>query len=71
MRTFIQTAVVLTACDSAVFWFASAMCHLPSIKPGSDELHKVTQLSNRLQRMSTRNFWAAGLMLSVWAQFLG
>ena len=76
MRTFIQTAVVITACGSAVFWFASAMCRLSSIKPGMDELHKVTELSNRLQRMSTWNFWAAGLMgvtalLSVWARFLG
>jgi hypothetical protein len=31
---------------------ASAMCRLSSIKPGMDELHKVTELSNR-QRMST------------------
>ena len=49
MRTFIQTAVVITACGSAVFWFASAMCRLSSIKPDMDELHKVTELANRLQ----------------------
>jgi hypothetical protein len=35
----------------------------------------MTELSNRLQRMSTWNFWAAGLMgvgalLSVWARLL-
>jgi len=76
MRSFVQTAAVITACGSAVFWFASAMCRLPNIKPGKDELHKVTELSNRLQRMSTWNFWAAGLMgvtalLSVWIRFLG
>jgi hypothetical protein len=76
MRSFIQTAALITACGSAVFWFAAAMCHLPSIKPSMDELDKVTELSNRLQRMSARNFWAAGLMgvtalLSVWARFLG
>jgi hypothetical protein len=52
------------------------MCRLPSIKPSMDELDKVTELANRLQRMSTWNFWAAGLMgvtalLSVWARFLG
>ena len=76
MRSFIQTAALITACGSAVFWFASAMCRLPGIKPSMDELDKVTELSNRLQRMSTWNFWAAGLMgitalLSVWARFLG
>ena len=76
MRSFIQTAALITACGSAVFWFASAMCRLPGIKPSMDELDKVTELSNRLQRMSTWNFWAAGLMgvtalLSVWIRFLG
>jgi hypothetical protein len=76
MRSFIQAAALITACGSAVFWFASAMCRLPGIKPSMDELDKVTELSNRLQRMSTWNFWAAGLMgvtalLSVWVRFLG
>jgi len=76
MRSFVQTAALITACGSAVFWFASAMCRLPGIKPSMDELDKVTDLSNRLQRMSTWNFWAAGLMgvtalLSVWIRFLG
>ena len=76
MRSFIQTAALITACGSAVFWFASAMCRLPSIKPSMDELDQVTELTNRLQRMSTWNFWAAGLMgitalLSVWARVLG
>jgi hypothetical protein len=76
MRSFIQAAALITACGSAVFWFASAMCRLPGIKPSMDELDKVTELSNRLQRMSTWNFWAAGLMgvtalLSVWIRFLG
>jgi hypothetical protein len=76
MTSFIQTAALITPCGSAVFWFASAMCRLPRIKPGMDELHKVTELSNRLQRVSIWNFWAAGLMgviavLSVWARFLG
>ena len=76
MRSFIQAAALITACGSAVFWFASAMCRLPGIKPSMDELDKVTELSNRLQRMSTWNLWAAGLMgvtalLSVWIRFLG
>jgi hypothetical protein len=76
MRSFIETAVLIAASGSAVCWFISAMVRLPSIKPGIDELDKVTELSNRLQRMSTWNFWAAGLMgvtalLSVWARLLG
>ena len=76
MRSLIETAVLITGCGSATCWFVSAMWHLPSIKPGKDELAQVTELSNRLQRISRWNFWAAGLMgvtalLSVWARFLG
>ena len=76
MKSFIETAALITGCASAAFWFASAMCRLPGIKPGLDELDKVSELSNRLQRMSSWNFWAAGLMgvtalLSVWIRFLG
>jgi hypothetical protein len=75
MKSFIETAALVAACGSAVFWFASAMCRLPRIQPGIDELDKVSALSNRLQRMSTWNFWAAGLMgvgvvLSVCARLL-
>ena len=76
MRSLIETAVLITGCGSATCWFASAMWHLASSKPGKDELAKVTELSDRLQRISRWNFWAAGLMgvtalLSVWARFLG
>lgn len=76
MRSLIETAAMITGSASAICWFASAMWHLPRIKPGLDEPAKVTELSNRLQRISRSNFWAAGLMgvtalLSVWARFLG
>jgi hypothetical protein len=76
MRSFIQIGVVIAACGSAIFWFTSAMCRLPSIKPGTDELDTVTELSKALQRMNRWNFWAAGLMgvtalLSALARFLG
>jgi hypothetical protein len=80
MRSLIETAVLITGCGSAICWFASAMWHLPSIKPGhsraTDELDKVTELSDRLRRISRWNFWAAGLMgltalLSVSARLLG
>jgi hypothetical protein len=52
------------------------MYRLPRVKPGMDELDKVAELSNRLQRMSAWNFWAAGLMgitalLSAWIRFFG
>ena len=49
-------------CGSAVFWFMSAMCRLPSIKADMDELATVNGIIKALQRMSRRNFWAAGLM---------
>ena len=76
MRSFIQIAVIIAACGSAIFWFASAMCRLPSIKAGADESETVTELSKALQRMNRGNFWAAGLMgvtalLSALARFLG
>src|SRR5262249_25572011 len=76
MRSFIQIAVIIAACVSAIFWFASAMCRLPSIKPGADESETVTELSKVLQRMNRWNFWAAGLMgvtalLSALARFPG
>lgn len=76
MRSFIETGAIIAACGSAIFWFISAMSHLPSIKPGTDELDKITELSKKLQRMSRWNFWAAGLMgvtalLSAWIRFIG
>jgi hypothetical protein len=76
MRSFIQSGAIIAACGSAIFWFISAMCHLPRSKPGSDDLEKITELSQKLQRMSRWNFWAAGLMgvtglLSAWLRFIG
>jgi hypothetical protein len=76
MKSFIETGAIIAACGSAIFWSTSAMCHLPSIKPGIDELGKITELSKKLQRMSRWNFWGAGLMgvtalLSAWIRFLG
>ena len=62
MKSFLETAVLLTGCASAACWFASAMIRLPSIRSGIEEMERVTELSKRLQRMSTWNFWAAGLM---------
>jgi hypothetical protein len=65
--------------DSGVWFGCFLVCvrNVPSAqsKPGTDELEKMTELSNRLQRMSTWNFCAAGLMgigapLSVWARLL-
>jgi hypothetical protein len=75
MRSIIETAVLITGCASAICWFASAMWHLPRIKPAGDEMAKVSELSDRLQRIGRWNFWAAGLMgvtalLSVWGRLL-
>ena len=76
MRSFIEAGAVIAACGSAIFWFTSAMCRLPSINSGANELDKVTELSKALQRMNRWNFWAAGLMgvtalLSASGRFLG
>jgi hypothetical protein len=75
MRSYIETGAMIAACGAAIFWFMSAMCRLPAIKPGMDELDKVTELSKALQRMNRWNFWAAGLMgvtalLSALGRFL-
>jgi hypothetical protein len=76
MRSYIETGAMITACGSAIFWFASAMCRLPSVKASTNELNTVTELSIALQTMNRRNFWAAGLMgvtalLSALGRFLG
>jgi len=72
MSSIIETAVIIAACGSAIFWFMSAMCRLPSIKPGTDELDNVTELSKALQKMNRWNFWAAGLMgVTVLLSILG
>jgi hypothetical protein len=76
MKSAIETAIIITGCASAICWFASAMRHLPSLKPGIYESDKVIELSNRLQQISRWNFWGAGLMgvtalLSVCARILG
>jgi hypothetical protein len=76
MRSLIEAGAIVAACGSAIFWFMSAMCRLPGIKSGIDELEKVTELSKALQRMNRLNFWAAGLMgvtalLSALSRFLG
>jgi hypothetical protein len=75
MRSYIETGIIITACGSAVFWFTSAMCRLPTIKPGMEELDK-DELSRALRKMNRRNFWAAGLMgvtalLSALGRYLG
>jgi hypothetical protein len=75
MRSFIETGVIVAACGSAVFWFMSAMCRLPTIKPGTERLDH-GELSKALQRMNRWNFWAAGLMgvtalLAALARYLG
>lgn len=41
MKSFIETAALITGCGSAAFWFASAMCRLRGINPGKDELARI------------------------------
>ena len=74
MRSYLETGIIITACGSAIFWFVSAMCRLPT-KLGEDEIDH-GELSKVLQRMNKWNFFAAGLMgvtalLAALARYLG
>ena len=60
MRSIIETAVLITGCASAICWFASAMWHLPRIKPAGDEMAKVSELSDRLQQNRQVEFLGGG-----------
>jgi hypothetical protein len=61
MRSYVELAIIVAACGSAIFWFMSAMCRLPTAKAGAEEIDH-GELSKALHRISRRNFWAAGLM---------
>ena len=61
MRSYVEAGIIFTACGSAIFWFMSAMCRLPTMKLGEDEIDH-GELSKVLQRMNKWNFLAAGLM---------
>ena len=75
MRSYLEAGIIIAASGSALFWFMSAMCRLPTMKPGADEIdHR--ELSKVLQKMNRWNFLAAGLMgitalLAELARYLG
>jgi hypothetical protein len=76
MRPQIETAVIVTTCASAVFWFLSALCRIPHIKLSKEQSDELTELSKALRRMNRWNFWAAGLMgvtalLAALGRYLG
>jgi hypothetical protein len=75
MRSYVEAGIIIAACGSAIFWFMSAICRLPTMKPGADEIDH-GELSKVLQRMNRLNFFAAGLMgvtalLAALARYLG
>jgi hypothetical protein len=75
MRPYVEAGIIIAACGSAIFWFMSAMCRLPTAKPGAEEIDH-GELSKALRRMNRRNFWAAGLMgvtalLAAFSRYLG
>jgi hypothetical protein len=75
MRSYAEAGVIIAACGSAIFWFMSAMCRLPTAKPGAGEIDH-GELSKALHRMNRWNFWAAGLMgvtalLAAFTRYLG
>ena len=61
MRSYVEAGSIIAACGSAIFWFMSATCRLPTAKPGAEEIDH-GELSKVLHRMNRCNFWAAGLM---------
>jgi hypothetical protein len=75
MRSYVEAGIIIAACGSAIFWFMSAMCRLPTAKPGTAEIDH-EELSKVLHRMNRWNFLAAGLMgvtalLAALARYLG
>ena len=75
MRSYVEAGIIIAACGSAIFWFMSAICRLPTMKPGADEIDH-GELSKVLQRMNRLNFFAGGLMgvtalLAALARYLG
>jgi len=71
MRSYIEPGIIIAACGSAIFWFMSAMCRLPTMKPGAQEIDH-GELSKVLQRMNRWNFLAAGLMgVTALLRYLG
>ena len=75
MRAYIEAGIVIAACGSAIFWFMSAFCRLPTLKSGADEIDH-GELSKALRKMNRWNFFAAGLMgvtalLAALARYLG
>ena len=76
MKSPIETAIIVTACGSAVCWFLSAICRIPHIRLSKEHSDELTELSKALRRMNRWNFWAAGLMgitalLSALGRYLG
>ena len=55
MRSYVEAGIIIAACGSAIFWFMSAICRLPTMKPGADEIDH-GELSKVLQRMNRLNF---------------
>jgi hypothetical protein len=75
MKSYVEAGIVIAACGSAIFWFKSAMCRLPTAKPGAEEIDH-DELSKALHRMNRWNFWAAGMMgvtalLAAFSRYLG
>jgi hypothetical protein len=61
MRSYVEAGIIIAACGSAIFWFMSAMCRLPTTKSGTGEIDH-EELSKVLHKMNRWNFLAAGLM---------
>ena len=63
MRSYVEAGAIIAASGSAIFWFMSAMCRLPTMKPGADEIDH-GELSKVLHRMKSWHLRAAEKSLS-------
>ena len=58
-KSFFDATALVTNFLAAAFWVISATRRLTPIRPGLEDLDKVTVLSGDLKTMSAWNAWAA------------
>jgi hypothetical protein len=61
MGSILNWLAVVFGLLSAALWFLSAMVSIPTIGKSIDDLDRVADLTNALQRQSTWSKWAAGV----------
>ena len=59
IRLCLNVVTLVALSLSAAFWLISARVRLTRIAPGLEELDRVANLADDLQKMGRWNFWAA------------